>query len=112
MPLKADKFRPARAFMVTGSKGLPPVLLQSVEQKGAVFAVLGGQPGKGSNQRGRITVAMSLLPITERSRIDFEQLPLAGFPRANANGTLCPVSMPVKLVFIVGSHLRLIRIVA
>ena len=47
MPLKADKFRPARAFMVTGTKGLPPVLLQAVEQKGAVFAVLGGQPGKG-----------------------------------------------------------------
>jgi hypothetical protein len=48
MPLKADKFRPARAFMVTGSKGLPSVLLQAVVQKGAAVAVLGGQPGNGS----------------------------------------------------------------
>ena len=35
-------------FSRDGSKGLPRVLLQAVEQKEAFFAVFGGQPGKGS----------------------------------------------------------------
>jgi hypothetical protein len=39
---------------VTGSKGFWLVSPQAVEQKGAAFAVVGGQLGKGSNQR-RIT---------------------------------------------------------
>ena len=38
--------RKSRLFM-SGSKGLPPVLLQAVVQKGAAVAALGGQPGKG-----------------------------------------------------------------
>ena len=42
----------SRLFM-RGSKGLPPVLLQAVVQKGAAVAVLGGQPGKGFQPKNR-----------------------------------------------------------
>jgi len=40
-----------QALAWDSSKGLPPVLLQAVEQKGAAFAVFGGQPGKGADHR-------------------------------------------------------------
>ena len=42
-------------FSRDGSKGLPPVLLQAVEQKEAFFGVFGGSPTKGSNQQSRVS---------------------------------------------------------
>jgi hypothetical protein len=57
---------------MSGSKGLPPMLLQAVVQKGAAVAVLGGQPGKGSNQQ--LYPCCELL-ATSRRRLDVTSSP-------------------------------------
>jgi hypothetical protein len=46
-------------------KRVSPVLLQAVEQKGAVFAVFGGQPGKGFEPKNQHATR---LPRLERLR--------------------------------------------
>ena len=52
-----------QALAWDGSKGLPPVLLQAVEQKGAAFVVFGGQPGKPSAPVGATSVVHDHMPV-------------------------------------------------